>query len=316
MTASSDDLTKLLGWAGRYTGRPVKPADCSQDHRQSRVLRLFCDGRVTAYLKMHRHARKFTQEWAAYTRLLPQLASRMTPCLLATDERRKTLLIEAVNGTVLESATTTPALRQQCYEQAGRFLRGLHGLQHVDLDPLSPAEAFARRSEHWLNRAGGLLPPAVLATVRGELLRKPSPVRGRERRQCHRDFTARNWILRDLASGSSGQEPLPVIDFEHARPDLPLVDVERVFASLADDVDSERLFTAFRRGYEAPLANDGSRLRPTAVDDLTHSAAFRAVRLQSALSSVVWARRHNDATFERRGRREIERLLDTPAAAD
>ena len=168
-------------------------------------------------------------------------------------------------------------------------MRALHTLSFEDDDPLGLPEAYAQRGSAWLGRAAGLLEPRLVAWV-GEqvegavvLLAQLRAVRV----PCHRDYSPRNWLV----NLSGGKVQLSVIDFEHARPDYWLVDVERLYA----DGWESSLESAFWQGYGRA---------PSEVE-----RALLGQRLAlSALTTVVWAKEHHDADFELQGRKQLTAL--------
>ena len=270
-----DDLREWL--AGELGETPTAWTDCSQDHRQTAVWRVECGGR-RVYVKRHRHHRKFVQERHAYANWLRP--SDPVPRVVAESEPLRSLVLSEVPGTVAEGRSETPDL----YRQAGCFLRGLHDRPLEDGDPVPPAEAFVQSGIAYVERAAGLLPDEDRRRAAVRIGEAADVLRGMKRRPCHRDFTARNWL--------SDGERLSVIDFEHARPDLWLVDVERVRSATDDD----RLFAAFLDGYGRTLTGHDRE-------------ALSLVTLHSGLSRLVWAVRHRDAAFEAKARRTLAACL-------
>ena len=274
----------IAGWvAGRIGAADLRWFEHSQDHRQSRVwaVRRPGDDGPVAFLKVHRHHRKFTQERDAYRLWLGGCDA--TPRLLACDESTRSLLLTPLAGDVVERGERSGKDIRRCYREAGRFLRWLHDRPHEDTDPLPPAAAFTQRSTHWLAAADGLLKPSLLAAVAAQLA-ESGPLNSLPRRPCHRDYSPRNWVDDGLR--------VAVIDFEHARADLAVVDIERVLAAPLTVAAGADATGAFLEGYGGPLSSH-------------ETAALRLVRLQSSLSRVAWGVRHGDAAFEARGRREL-----------
>jgi Ser/Thr protein kinase RdoA (MazF antagonist) len=103
---------------------------------------------------------------------------------------------------------------------------------------------------------------------------------------CHRDFTPRNWIVDDHGV-------VRVIDFGHSRPDLWVLDVEKVWSlHLAERADRADAFW------------DGYGHSPTDED----RAVLGAAAALAAVSTITWAREHGDAVFEAVGRRQLDRV--------
>src|SRR5690606_14148538 len=135
------------------------------------------------------------------------------PRLIADAPALATLILERLPGVSIEEPS--PAV----HHAAGRFLAALHQLEISDDDPLLLAEALIRRTESWRRRAA--LEPAQ-ARVVDEHGPRRELFAGVRRVPCHRDFTPGNWLW--------DGETLAVIDFEHARPDLALVDLAKLCA--------------------------------------------------------------------------------------
>jgi Ser/Thr protein kinase RdoA (MazF antagonist) len=262
---------------------------CGWAHAESRVWRLET-ARGAAYLKQHRHGRKFAQELHAYLHWTPRL-QRATPELLAyRNASPRALLLSEVPGEVAERLELGPQ-ETELYVQAGRFLRTWHDVPHVDDDPVPLAAALKQRADAWEARAKGVIPPNVCAWVAaryGEILAAVASLE-LKRVPCHRDFTARNWLV-DREDGLR----LCVIDFEHARADWWLADVERLHSGVWH-----------RRPALAEAFWDGYGRQP----DDTELELLDGIAAQAALTTVVWAREHHDAAFERYGWATLGRLM-------
>jgi len=296
------DLTPLLPWAeGALGARVALVEDASWAHAASAVARLVtADGRV-AYLKRHRQARKHRQERAALTAWAPAVAG--TPRLLAaTEDPLPALLLSPVPGVLVATAAPGTADPSAVHAAAGAWLRRWHGQPFADDDPLAPLDALHERLDAWAARAGDGVRGATVAAVRARLA--PLAEADLRRAPCHRDFGPRNWLWDAAAAppgGTRGSAPdardapagFGVIDFEHARPDVPWVDVVK----LVDGAWRGRpdLEAAFWRGYgRRPDARD----RPT-ID---------ALRALHAIGTIAWARAHDDGAFEAEGRAALARL--------
>jgi Ser/Thr protein kinase RdoA (MazF antagonist) len=107
---------------------------------------------------------------------------------------------------------------------------------------------------------------------------------GGRRVPCPRDFSPRNWMVRDGRFG--------LIDFEHAAPDIRWVD----FSKLAEDAWRDRAaMRAFVDAYGRPWSElDGAR--------------FRCLIWLQALSTWVWSVAHGDAAYEAQARDLYGRL--------
>lgn len=281
--------SELLALAAPHVGEPPEVADLSQSHGESSVWRV--SGPLgTVALKAHRQGRKFHQELSAYRDWLPRLAGPpgvRVPRLLAHGERHpRALVVSWEAGEVIENASIGRRAALALHRSAGAFLRALHDLPYADEDPVTPRAAYAARLEAWSERARGVVPSSVTANVAYALGEALPSLEGASRVRCHRDFTPGNWLAADDGA-------LVVIDFEHARPDLWLADLVRLWTG------PWRSQPALR---EAFLAGYGRDLRDDEEETLRRLAAL------FALSTVVWAREHGDGAFEAHGR-EVLRWL-------
>lgn len=276
-----------VGLAAPHVGEPLTVQDVSWDHGESSVWRVAGPRGVVA-LKVHGQLRKFEQELRAYGDWLPALARELetrapgvrTPLLLThRDQHPRALVLTWEPGAVLEGASVERAEELALHQRAGRFLRALHALPSDDPDPLPLAEAYARRLAAWADRARGLVPAEVIANVTAAVGEALPRLAAEERVPCHRDYTPRNWLAADDGA-------LVVIDFEHARPDLWLADLQRLW------VREWRRDPGLR---EAFLAGYGRDVTPDEEETLRRLAAFWA------LSTVGWAREHGDDAFEEQG---------------
>lgn len=315
MPRATDATTDTLGalhpalaaFAAAHLGAVLKVRDLSWDHGESEVWALTAKG-ARAVLKIHRQGRKFRNELTAYTDWLPRLRPLLAPgthvpeLLAVHAEHPRALLVELVEGELLDDLVPAPALEAEVHEQAGRFLRNLHGLGVSDADPKPLAEAYALRLEAWTTRAAGVVPDAVTGAVRNAVAATLPFLAGQSRVACHRDFTPRNWLVRsDHAPGAdpagARQHPgfgvLTVIDLEHSRPDLYLADLQRLWVGTWRY--RPELRSSFLKGYGRAL---------TGVEE----EALRGLAAFWAYSTVVWAREHGDAEFERSGWRTLRWL--------
>ena len=286
--------SELHAFAAAQLGPLQAVRFCGWPHAESSVWAV--TGAEQAFLKVFRQPRKFVQERRAYREWLPQLGFQRTPRLLAESSELRALLVSARPGALLEHAHPNEMQRLEAYRQAGAWLQALYALPFVDDDPVPLAKAYAQRGSAWLRRAAGLLEPNLISWV-GEQVEsavKSLEQLGAERVPCHRDYSPRNWLV----GLSEGSVQLSVIDFEHARPDHWLVDVERLYANGWE----RSLEDAFWQGYGRVLS------------ELEREVLGQRLAL-SALSTVVWAREHHDADFERQGRGQLAALYRRAEAA-
>lgn len=259
---------------------------------RSDIWRLQLDG-ACVWLKGHRSARKFRQERRAYEEWVSGLP---TPRLLAAHApdggHSGWLVLTHVPGTSLArlGASCSDERLQQVHTAAGRWLRRLHSIPLGDADEMSVRDAIERRLEAALERAAPYLSGETLADA-GRCARSHiDAFDGMHRVPCHRDFTPHNWLVEPTAADTS----LHVIDFEHARPDVWLQDLAR----LAETVWSHRpdLRAAFMHGYGRSLTSD-------------ERAAFTAVSIVHALTTIQWAAEHGDCDRSEAGRVALRRHL-------
>ena len=268
-----------LEFARQFVPDITSVSFCGWDHAESGVWELSTKtGRV--FLKQHRQTRKLEQELHAYQAWTPHL-SPLTPKLLAHQRETQTLLLSAVPGELVERVKLSTREESDLHRQAGAFLLRLHDVPFEDADPLTLAEALEKRLEAWAARAQGVLTLEDIAWVRARVAEALPLLEGLTRVPCHRDYTARNW----LAEGNT----LYVIDFEHARPDGWLFDLERLWAALWPERPDLR--AAFLDGYGRYLGEEEGVLERCAA--------------LGALSTIVWARDHKDTEFEKQGWRHL-----------
>jgi len=273
---------QLQKFVTKHLGAVTGFRDISWDHGESAVFRVVSRER-SAIVKGHRQRRKFRQELHAYSSWLPRLelpTGIKVPSLLAwQDAPFPALLLSDQPGDLLESVSLDRAAELSAHALAGRFLAALHALELPQADPLPLSEAYLQRLAAWCERATGKVPPGIISSVQTAVHEVVPLLQQRNRAACHRDFTPRNWLVT-----TTGR--LTVIDFEHSRPDLPLIDFERMYCGLWRKRPD--LQEAFLSGYGRPLtAEDETLLRGTAA--------------LGGLSTIVWARQHGDPEFEAHG---------------
>ena len=253
-------------------------------HAESNVWRVSA-GEKRYFLKQHAQPRKFQQEVYAYQNWTPQLT--LTPDLISIHKDLNALLLSAVPGELAQEVTLSELEEREVYRRAGAFLRRLHDLPFEDTDNLPLTDALLMRSESWLKRAKGLLDEQTIQWVSAQLDEVAQVVResGWTRVPCHRDYTARNWLL--------DGDTLHVIDFEHAKPDLFLADFEKLQSLVW--WHRSNLRDAFFEGYGRSLTDD-------------EAGVLERLALHGALVMVVWACEHDDKAFERQGREVLGRI--------
>ncbi|HEX5400701.1 MAG TPA: aminoglycoside phosphotransferase family protein [Pseudonocardiaceae bacterium] len=284
MSGPADDLrVGVREWVEQVIGSVQVMADRSWAHGESFVVQVRDGDGAEWFVKRHRNAEKHARELAAYQHWVPALGSR-APSLRAHDTELRTLLLSSVPG----ATGTADAMTPQVQYQAGELLRALHGAA-----PEQPWPDFVagqlERFEKWATRAAGLVDARSLDFGRAQV-RAMAGLPAQVRLPCHMDYGPRNWLV---AAGR-----LHVIDFEFARPRCWLEDLGRLYYEPWRDHPDAR--TAFLAGYGRSLSDD----------DVGVLAALGA---STAVSTIVWAREHDDPPFEETGRR---RLADLMATAD
>ncbi|MFO7279039.1 MAG: hypothetical protein C0P77_001420 [Thermoanaerobacterales bacterium] len=252
--------------AARALG-PARPvADLSWDHGEALVVAVESTRGGRAIVKVHRDPRTYRTEIAAYRAVAGPLAGDV-PRLLAHDDAARALVLTELRGT---PADRLPAGDEALHRAAGALLRRLH-------DAVAPARLrhwrrrLAGRLAWWVERAGdGVLAPADVAAARAavDAVGDAEPLGV----LTHGDWQRRNWIV-------DGRR-VRAIDLEHARRDVWLLDLQRLW--WGDWRGAPHLRAAFLAGYD-PAGE-------VALDPV----AFRAVAAVQLVATVVWAVEHGD----------------------
>lgn len=290
MTPNKHDLSSypdVLAFAEKHLGSINTALFKGWEHAESLVWKLELKSGRGAYLKVHKQVRKSLQEIHAYKNWVPEVQG-LAPKLLAFKKGKPSaLLISDLKAPVVETLKLSVKQEQAVYKQAGAFLARYHAIAFKDNDiPLG--DAFQKRTTTWTQRAKGIMIKSDIDWVSARVFEALPMLNTYKRVPCHRDFTARNWLFDET-------QTLRVIDFEHSRSDLWFLDVERLWASTWQDRPD--LQSAFWQGYGRDLSLEEKEL-------LARCAAL------GALSTIVWAKEHNDKPFEAHGRRVLAQLMN------
>ena len=210
-------VADLLGICRRLVAAAAAPVTVHAGHNGTVVLRATTRaGEVI--VKRHRGPERHRQELHAYQRWTPALRGR-APRLLAVSDDPPAIVITALPGSPLATASLSATQEVKAHRQAGELLRVLHDSGPAQVEPDMTAW-LAERGERWLALADGILPAARRAEIRAHLreLAQLGPIPAVP---CHLDYTPRN-----LLATATGQ--VTVIDFEHARYDLAARDLVRL----------------------------------------------------------------------------------------
>jgi Phosphotransferase enzyme family len=233
-------------------------------------------------VKQHLNRPLHEREVHAY-RCWTRALGASTPRLVAVDDPAMIIVTSALPGGP-GSGDLTPFV----HRQAGALLRRFH-----DAEPPCALTWFRdwlrKRAGHWTSRAAMLLSAAdarIIDSHLAALSRMGVPTGG----PCHLDFQPRNWLI-----GRSGDVSL--IDFEHARIDLPARDLVRLrFRIWAGRPD---LRDAFLDGYGRPLTHAEDQL-------IWHLGAL------DALTALARGHENADPELTAAGRTTLRMLREQP----
>jgi Ser/Thr protein kinase RdoA (MazF antagonist) len=215
---------------------------------------------------------KHDREVHAYRHWTTALAPS-APRLIAADSAAMTIVITMLPGQPCSGDPTAATHRQ-----AGALLRRFHDTEPARELPWFPGW-LDDRVRHWTSQARTLLSAEDATVVDSHLtaLRMTGVPHGVP---CHLDFQPRNWLLDE--SGN-----LALIDFEHARSDLPARDLVRLrFRAWPSRPD---LRDAFFDGYGRCLTDAEDELiwHLGALDALTALARGRQTGDRALTTSGV-----------------------------
>ncbi|WP_246002049.1 aminoglycoside phosphotransferase family protein [Allorhizocola rhizosphaerae] len=260
-------------------------------HGGTVVMRAHSNDHGEVIVKVHRSLQRHGQETHAYRHWVRALDWRV-PRLIAVNANPAAIAITAISGQPLDTLSLPPGAERDAHRQAGAILRTLHVAWPCARDP-GFTTFLAERGRYWISQAGARLDCVQRRDLEGRL-EQLVRLRVDTLTPCHLDFMPRN-LVRDHDG------TIRVIDFEHARYDLPARDLVR----MATRIWPQRpdLETAFRDGY-----GDLSDLDRLVID------CCAAIDIASrAATDLRWASaRHSDPSpSQQLGRRVV--LTDVKA---
>ncbi|MET9255187.1 aminoglycoside phosphotransferase family protein [Streptomyces sp. NPDC003717] len=273
--------TELTAWAADFLPGTRVHDVRSRPGGTTTVARLTGPLGEDWFAKLHRDRRAYRREVTAYREWVPALGGG-APRLVTADDDAAVLVVSAVPGVLGVDARLDDDGLRAMHRRAGALLRAFHQAA----PPMTGdfAALMAERHARWRPRAAHLLSAAELDFVRDSVaclagLPEPDMV------PCHRDYTARNWLV--------DGDALYVIDFEHAAVEARIWDLLRLYHQVWPDHPGLR--DDFIEGYGRALSD-------------TEHTLLRLCGAHHAMTTVVWARETGDAAFERTGRDVLARL--------
>ncbi|MBX2803446.1 MAG: aminoglycoside phosphotransferase family protein [Myxococcales bacterium] len=239
---------------------------------RSRAYRIQPRWGPIVWIKHLRAGRAWAQADRAYRRVTPRLreAGLSVPRRLDRWPEQHALVLSDQPG---RSARLTDA--PEIFAAAGAGLALLHRLPCPE-DPVPLPEALLQRARAWADRQGA---PRAVGQKVVELVRTHAADLDTPRVWCHRDFQPQNWLI-------DGRGAWGLLDFEHTRPDHPLVDWVRLEARGWSPAQK----AAFEEAYGAP-----------------DHVALRCMLAIYGLATLAWARKHRDVSLVEVGRAALQR---------
>jgi Phosphotransferase enzyme family len=240
------------------------------------------DARGNEYiLKHHGSETKHAREVRAYQQWAPALGQR-TAQLVASSSQTMTIIITALPGDAELGASDTADV----HRQAGALLRAFHGAAEPRALP-GYRGWLTDRAHYWTKNAGELLSGHDLMLVRTHLdaLAAYDIPQGNP---CHLDFQPRNWLIDQGGI-------VRLVDFEHARFDIPARDLVRLYFRVWPARPDLR--TAFLVGY-------GRDLTSTEQEMIRHLGAL------DALTALGRGNQNSDPSMIVRGQATIRTLRE------
>jgi aminoglycoside phosphotransferase (APT) family kinase protein len=276
----------LQDFVSRSFGDDVIALPRDRRFGQAAVWSLERAGVVFGWLKVHISSGAARRELLALRAWAPSLRA---PRVLAVDDREPVAFVVGhLPGVCVAELPVGSLAFRQAVRLAGRALNEMHQIPFVDADPLPLSVALRRRATSWATRAAPFLAPGVGERLAAEMSKAAQACEW-SRVPCHRDFQPGNWIL------SEDHQSLTIIDFGHARADVWLCDLVKLFeGDLARDPELRR---AWFEGYGRLLNVDESRM-------------LEALGALHGVATLAWGSEHGDLDAVRRGRQILERYSE------
>ena len=263
--------------AALETARLIGPCEITEILGPA-VARISARGGEEYVVKKHADRDKHDREVHAYQHWIPALGSS-APQLVAVDAQALIIVTTALDGRPYPGPLTAAA-----HHHAGAILRRFH-----DAEPPRALPGYRDwlqvRAAHWTGRARPFISTADLGNASAHLaaLQQATAPDGVP---CHLDFQPRNWLL-------GPDTDIYLVDFEHARTDLPLRDLVRLrFRAWPDRTD---LKDAFLNGY-------GRDLTGSDTETLQHLGAL------DALTAIARGHQNHDMQLVQYGHSTLRQL--------
>ena len=287
----------LTRWVADQVGPNARFRFRGWPHGVSRVWEVAVPEGARFFLRECTQSRKWHQEKLCHERWLTAsaaLSAHTATLVAACSEPSTALLFTARDGIGAEEALSEgvwdQATKETVFHTAGSFLANLHRLPFDDRDPLPLQRALQERLVATVERARPFVDASELAWA-VKAFDGGRVFRGIARVPCHRDYQPRNWLVAERGS----RVRWSAIDFEHARPDLWLVDLLKLWDRWwIDDPDLE---SAFFAGYGSSL-DDEDRLR------------LETLGILHGLMTMVWSHEHESAEYLAHGRKVWARVRE------
>lgn len=279
-------------WVRETLGEFRIASHFAHSHGGARLWRL---STASDHVWLKQHARR--HKWECEVHALLHWSGPLMPRVLAS--RPGAVLLTECEG---EAATTLEGnAAERMWTEAGAWLRQFHartgtwfgnvsidGAPNGDVssDPtFQLTKGFTTRVRQ--GRDSGLLDAATIAVVEQRFFAGLEALRDAPAHSTHRDFHPRNWLA------TPDGRLTAVIDFEHARWDLRVVDHVRPWDN--EFLRAPRLIDAFYAGHGEPDARFVEHLE--------------TVRLWANVVSAVWAEEVGDDAYCRQNLEGLARLL-------